>query len=258
MIRRSHAARSFTGAFSLIELLAVMAVVALMLSLAVPAFNSIRGSGDLVKATYDIAGILNQARAYAMANNTFVFVGIGEFDASKDSSASPQVAGTGRVALAVVAAKDGTRGYNVSNSSLPSPAWSSYSNGTNLFAVARLLRFENLHLLDFGGVPSSGNMLRQTSVAVSGSSSVTPFDWPLGKAINSGQYSFKNVLYFDPQGVARIQTASSMDRIVPCLEIGLQPAHGTAVPAAPTNQNVGNHSAIQIDGLTGATRIYRP
>jgi len=42
------------------------------------------------------------------------------------------------------------------------------------------------------------------------------------------------------------------------MEIDFQPSHGTAVPAAPTNQDVGNHAVIQIGPPSGANRVYRP
>ena len=253
------------SAFSLIELLIVVAIIAIVMALAAPAFNSIKGGGDLTKAAYDIAGILDNARAYAMANNTFVYVGIAEVDSSLDPSASPQTlinspAIGGRVAVATVASRDGTRGYNVTSGSLPSPAWTNYNNGANLMAIGKLQRFENVHLAPlFSTLPNSGGLSRPTvssgnyQLGNANCASVTPFAWPLGQAIGAGQYSFSKVINYDPQGIPRIQTTGNTDDIVKYMEIGLLPTRGKTV-----STNVANAAAIQINGITGAVRVYRP
>ena len=72
----------------------------------------------------------------------------------------------------------------------------------------------------------------------------------IGSAIGSGLYSFQKVVNFDPQGIARIQYATERDAIVEYMDIGLQQTHGTTVSS--------NVAAIQIDGMSGTTRIYRP
>jgi len=242
-----------------------MAIMGVMLAVLVPSLAGIKGAGDVTKAAYDIAGILDQARAYAMANNTFVWVGFYEEDSSAPST-TPAAAGTGRIVVAAVASKDGTRGYDVTTgASLTSPAWANYNNGANLVAIAKLQRFENLHLSPkFSTLPNQGGMSRPTVTGGTGGTgyilgsadckSITPFDWPLGKAIGSGQYSFSKVINFDPQGVPRIQTSDNADTIVTYMEIGLIPTRGNVIPST-TPPNV---AAIQVNGMTGATRIYRP
>lgn len=245
--------------FTLLEMLVVMSIILILIALLVPAMGSLKGAGNVTKAAYDIKGILDQARAYAMANNTFVFVGIAEVDSAKDASANPQVATAdpaigGTIAVAFVASKDGTRGYDVSSSSLPNPAW---STTTNLVAIGKLQRFENLHLAPLPStIPNSGGTTRPSVSSANyqigniACASVTAFDWPVGSAIGSGQYSFKKIINFDPQGVARIQTSGNTDTIAQYIEIGLQQSRGTTLSS--------NVAAIQIDGISGATRIYRP
>src|SRR5439155_24028108 len=112
----------------------------------VAALTSFKSAGDLTKTGNEGAGALEQARDYAMANQTFVWVGLKEVDITNDPSVSPQTAGNGRIAIAIVASKDGTRGYDVTNSSLPNPAWTSYNSGANLLAVGKLQHLENAHL----------------------------------------------------------------------------------------------------------------
>jgi len=221
----------------------------LIMALAIPAMNSLKGAGDVTKAVYDIKGVLDQARTYAIANNTYTWVGFFEEDGSKNS-ATPAVPGTGRVVVATVASKSGTRGYDLTN---PASLIAS-----NLTPIGKLQRFDNIHMAPlFSSLPNSGGLSRPTITGGTGGTfyiigsdacqSKTPFCWPVGA---TAQYTFIRVLYFDPQGIARIQSAQQ-DDIALYMEIGIQPVRGNVVKSD-------NNAAIQIDGMTGATRIYRP
>src|SRR4051812_39429273 len=90
-------------AFTLLELLIVVGIIGLLLALIGPAFTTIKGGTDVTSAAYTIKGVLDTARTYAKANNTYTWVGFKEVDVSQDSSVSPQAPGTGRVAMAIVA-----------------------------------------------------------------------------------------------------------------------------------------------------------
>jgi prepilin-type N-terminal cleavage/methylation domain-containing protein len=249
------------NAFTLLELLIVVGIMGLLLVLIAPAFTTIKGGTDVTSAAYTIKGVLDTARTYAKANNTYTWVGFKEVDVSQDSSVSPQAGGTGRVAMAIVASKDGTRGYDITSNPLPIPfAWTpnppGYNNGANLVAVGKLQYLNNVHLA--GALTTAGNMARPNVSSNSyiiglAPNSVTPFDWPLGSALNGGQYSFKKVINFDPQGVARIQYSTNTYTISPYTEVDLQQTHGTTVDA--NNPNV---VAIQLGGVGGSVTIYRP
>jgi Tfp pilus assembly protein FimT len=248
--------RERTSAFTLVELLVIVGIIAVLLVLIAPAFTYIKGGTDVTSAAYTIKGVLDTARTYAKANNTYTWVGFMEADVSRDASVSPQISGTGRVAIAIVASKDGTRGYDITNTSLSNPAWTSYNNGANLVAVGKLQHLENVHLA--GTLTMAGNMARPSVpsnyiIGNAATASITPFDWPLGSALNGGQYSFQKVINFDPQGVARIQYATNTDTISPYTEVGLQQTHGTTVDA--NNPNV---VAIQVSGVGGNVTVYRP
>ena len=254
------------GGFTLIELLVVVGIIALLFVLIAPAFTYMKSGSDFTNGVYGIQGVLENARTYAKANHTYVFVGFAEVDASADPSASPQNAGNGRVAVAVVASKDGTGQFNYATSGQGADWTLNYNNGANLIAVGKLQRYENLHfLVNFGSWPFSAdhpNMGRSQpgtfyTLGIA-PSSVTPFAWPLGSPQNSGQYQFNKVIYFDPRGIARIAYSTNANEIVQVMEIDLQPTHGTLVPPNPSNQEVGNQAAIQVAPMSGEVRVYRP
>src|SRR5438552_17580258 len=116
-LRYFNATVQHRAGFTLLELLIVIAIIALLMVLIAPAFTTIKGGTDVTSAAYTIKGVLDTARTYAKANNTYVFVGFAEVDSSVDPSISPQVttgsSPYGRVAVVIVASKDGTRGYDV-------------------------------------------------------------------------------------------------------------------------------------------------
>src|SRR6266480_686088 len=92
--------------FSLIEVLVVIAIIVLVTAFIVPAFTSIKFGGDVTGSAYTIKGVLDQARTYAMANNTYTWVGFYEEDVSTPST-NPPTPGIGRIVMSIVASKDG-------------------------------------------------------------------------------------------------------------------------------------------------------
>src|SRR5437868_13389176 len=146
---------SFRG-FTLLELLIVIGIIAILLVLIAPAFTTIKSGTEVTTAIYGVKGLLENARAYAKANHTYIFVGFAEVDSSVDPSVSPQITTGdtpyGRVAVAVVASKDGTSLYQYATSDQGNDWAASYANGTHLVAVGKLQTYENLHFVpvDFG------------------------------------------------------------------------------------------------------------
>ena len=251
----------------------------LMMTLCIPAFNAIRGGADFTSEVYDVAGTLDQARAYAVANNTYVLAGIVEVSGAQDSSATPQVTGTGRIAMAILASESGTRPYQglLNTNTLANWRTSGYGAGAAFVAVTKLMVLTNIHLVDLqngsSSPPQSGSMARPAvatyyNLSNTAGTSSTGFAWPLGtKLFNANpqpQYTFAKVIEFDPEGCARIiNTAnppSYPDAVPQYLEIGLQPAHGTVAAGPPSSQsaNPGQIAAIQIMGISGAIHTYRP
>ena len=100
------------SAFTLLELLVVIGIVALLMALVVPAFTTIKSGGDATSAAYTIKGVLDTARTYAKANNTYVWVGFFEEDGSIPSASPTATPGNGRIVMSIVASKDGSTVYS--------------------------------------------------------------------------------------------------------------------------------------------------
>ena len=278
---RQHPLRARVNrAFTLVELLVVMGVIAILIGLTGPVIRAIKGAEDINSAVYGISDVLGQARAYALANNTYVYVGLGEFDAAQADSGTQKV-GTGRLAVSVIATRDGTRSYSPYTGDVYTD-WqqNNYSSGGTSAGVAadfvsidRAKQYNNVHLIDLdpAKIPGSGPMCRPAVTdaifrmgTTPDSATATPFSYPVGSNLTGGRYTFNRVIQFDPQGEARsipktspggnYQPSGVPDRI----EIALEPANGNQPVPVPANQTSGNLCVLQVDGMTGSTSIYRP
>jgi type II secretory pathway pseudopilin PulG len=245
---RATFAKGNTG-FTLIEILLVVAIIITVLALITPAFNARTQSANVEAAAYKIAGSLETARSYAMANNTYTWVGFYEEDGSADST-PPAKAGVRRLVLSIVASKDGTLPYNPENLS--------NMDAENLIQIGKLIKIEGVHMAafengaggsdDFAGRPPVDDDAARIGDDIPADSG-TPFHYPVGESI--AQYTFKKAVEFSPRGEARVNNSSnSLKRVA---EIGLLPARGDA-----PLQNDPNKAAIQFTGIAGNVTIYRP
>src|SRR5439155_5575077 len=132
-----RAVASCEGGFTLLELLIVVGIIGLLMVLIAPTFTSIKSGIDVTSAAYTIKGVLDTARTYAKANNTYTWVGFYEEDVSQPST-NPPTLGTGRLIMSIVASNDGTTVYDPNNLA-PIPA-------TKLTQVGKLTKIDNVHL----------------------------------------------------------------------------------------------------------------
>jgi prepilin-type N-terminal cleavage/methylation domain-containing protein len=247
------------GGFTLVELMVVIAVIVLMSVLLVPAFTSLKASGDITNAAYTISGLLEQGRNHAMANNTYVWVGFYEENANSGAptNATPAYPGHGRLVLATVASTDGTKIFENADPIAPLPA-------TRIKQVGKLTKIEGLHVADIGAPPTSTPFPRQGPNSVAGrpdgpytegapfshfnrissdSTDATRFSF------TAQNYTFYKTVRFNPRGEANINSTYTVKHAA---EIGLHPTHGSVVDV-----NSANVVAIQFAGMSGNFKIYR-
>ena len=253
----NHGRRSF--GFTLIELMIVIGIIAVLLVLTAPAFTYIKGGNDVTSAAYTIKGVLDTARTYATANNTYTWVGFFEEDVSRPSS-SPATAGTGRVVMSIVASKDRTKIYTPGN-------LGQQDLTSGVAQVGKLTKIDNIHLWTHTDAPlgtgstfdtrpniSSGYCIGDASPSVS----TTPFAYPVGNPPPTSQYTFVKAVEFSPRGEPRINNSTvnaggtELFPLQTAAEIALKPTHGTTV-----DDNSANLVAIQFTGIGGNVRIYR-
>ena len=266
--RRSRGVVQRKRAFTLLEMLVVMAIIALLMVLVAPAFTSLKSAGDVTGAAYTVKGVLVQARTYAMANNTYTWVGFYEENttATAPTNSVPPYLGKGRVLLAVVASKDGTTSCQDPNSTTANriPLTASL-----IRQIGKLVKIENIHVTDIGAPPSpTPNPTPEPSSL--GARSAIPYSSPSTSLaylnrINSDDthspdnatlypfvaqgYTFYKTIRFSPRGEANINSTYTLKNPA---EIGLRPTHGDAIDVS--NPNV---VAIQFTGVAGNVKIYR-
>lgn len=252
----------------MIELVVVIAIVAVLTVLLVPAFTDLKRAGDITNAAYTIAGVFEQARTYAVANNTYVWIGIYEENttAAAPTNATPPYPGKGRVLFATVASKDGT-------ASCQNPAADTTNRipliANQIIQIGKLAKVENIHLTDIGSPPppapfsapdpnsidgrpnfpyTSGSPTFDYQNRISSDDAHSPFNQTLYPFVAQG-YTFYKTIRFNPRGEANINSTYVLRRVA---ELGLKPAHGNTVDLSGANV-----VAIQFSGVAGKCKIYR-
>ena len=239
------------GGFTLIELLVVMGIIALLMALVAPAFTNIKSAGDVTGAAYTVKGVLDTARTYAKANNTYTWVGFYEENVSNPLSPNPDAPAIGRLVMSIVASKDGTTVYD--------PNSLAKIDTTKLIQVGKLTKIENVHLATFTDGSGTGTTFdtrppvtydtARIGDTTPPNPSLTPFQYPVGNPEPAAQYTFVKAVQFSPGGEGRIDNTNYT--LKTAAEIGLRATHGTTVDAGP------NVVAIQFGGVGADAIVYR-
>ncbi len=212
-----HRLFSSAEAFSLIELLIVVAIMGLLAAFALPAFQSISQARGVSEAAYQIAATVELARSEAVSRQTYVWMGM-----------QPQTnSGNLDLRLGLVYSRDGTANTNT----------------TNLQPIGRSLLIQRVSL------ENAANL----SVGTSLGSPTDLSGYSGGATFQIGQVNFNSgrTITFTPMGeVSTNATPSATNGFDPRLAIGMQGVHGTV-----TINN--NDIAVVVDGSVGIPTIYR-
>lgn len=217
---KSFPAQSFPArAFSMVELLVVVAIFTILAVLTAPALPGLLGAKGVSKAASDVSSLFELARTEAVARSTFVFMG---FEETTNSSGIPEL----RVSAA--ASPDG-------------------STTTGLIPVSRMVRLPNIRLVGYSDIPSSLKVAATN--ATNPSSYVVAID-PPGIVFTNGTQIFNGtMLVVSPEG----ELLSSPDSRVfmPMAHVGLVQTRGTTLSTT-------DGAIVSLDGGSGATTITRP
>ena len=209
-----------TSAFSLIELLVVMAILGLLVTFSVVGFQSIGTSRGVSQAAADVAGLLEYARNEAVTRRSYVWVGLKETN----------ISGSLEVQMAAAYSIDGTT-----------------NTGTNLTPLSRIMKVGNTGLMSYSGLRAETRDLLGSSIGVQDFSTNTR-----GVTFKVGANEFKNTITFTPRGEALLKGVPvSFDGFDPMIGIGLMPARGSV--KADTSKD----AAVVLDGSTGMARVLR-
>lgn len=202
-----------------------MSIMALLASATVGTFNR---AVDMNSAAWNMTGMIDKARAYAMAQNTYVWVGFNQAQAS--------TAGKKNVVVFIVASRDG----------------SMTTTSTNLVEIGKPLRFENLVLADLSAQTIGGYANRPTGSSVQSLATSGTVSPALTLPFNLSKFTANQVLQVDPEGKVEVMVDSTATDLplVNWIELGLE--------RGVLGSKDKDTAIIQVAGLTGQTRVYRP
>lgn len=211
--------------FTLLELLVVIGIIALLSSLAGPAISSISKGSQMNQAVAEVGGLLEEARQYAVAKNTYVWVA---FD---DSGSVDE----DQVRIAVLASKNGT----------DLAVWGTDDTtgaGAQTMLLNRVRTFSQVKLSGAGAL-GAGQIADLPPAANSGDLGGAAFKLLLPGGV---QGLFSKAVLFTPAGEARNGAT-----LIGAIDFGLQPSRSRVAVA-------GNVAVVRVNGLTGQHAIFRP
>lgn len=213
-------------AFTLVEMLVVIVVIAILLGAVVPAFNSINVSRGVTRAMNDVAGILEMARAEAMATRSYVYVG---FVNTTNSD------GNAELRCAALISIDG----------------SSDTAPTNLRPISKLVKLPNVLMTNYTNLPAVVKSATDASLQTD-SDYVIAFGTTayFKDKFNDSAFNSCPTIAISPQGeVLHNSNPSVFFRTT--TSVGLVPTHGT-VPSTSDG------AIVSYYGGSGQLRLTRP
>lgn len=214
-------------AFSLVELLVVVAILTLMASLSGPALSALLSASSINQSVEDLGQTMALARTYAMANHTYVRLLFGQLSAGAAASGGPML-----LVLAVYPASGGIDNGDDSPQSMGDASlWP---------ALDRPLLLPNLvtnDALNCASPDTSGDALPSQSDIVPAGQSFT-------RRVAARSVAFTSCLQVDPAGETQVIKGTPARYIKIALD-------------APAPRSGRNPCILRVDGINGRINILR-
>lgn len=219
----------FTPGFTLAELLIVIALMVILAVFSTQAVSGLFSAGNVNQAVNGISLTLSQARSYAMAHDTYVWVGF---------TPSPTASTTLTVGVVGGTAGESTD-LTTTSGTPPLP---------NYGPIVRAQNYPNFTLTKVTAFNwQNENIPAGTDLLTSG----TPSSWSFTETVGSSSTlikfgsSYGPIIQFDPQGEASVVAGT----LPHWIQFGLQPNLKASDP---------NVAVIQVAGLSGQIQVFRP
>lgn len=211
------------SAFSLIELLTVVAIIGVLAAVTMPAMQRVNEGQRMGRSVSEVTAMLEYARTEAMARSTYVWVGFAN---------QTNRAGNAELDVMAFASRDGT----------------ATSAGDNLEPLTKMLRLEGIQLARKEDLSPEVRGLYSSDPTASLSSSASAKDLPEAQRVK-----FDRTLTFSPGGEAMLDReptlSTGFDNVI---DISLRPMRGTTVD--PSSKD---HASIWLHGGSGRLQVYR-
>jgi prepilin-type N-terminal cleavage/methylation domain-containing protein len=221
-------------AFTIIELLVVLCIMTILIAGVAISLRGNNSSGQFDKALGEISGVLEQGRAYAVAQSTYVWVVLYQ---NSPANGEPL-----EVYAAAFASSDGTDPFNWAGSVTFPPGT---VGTTTLTQITRIYHEQGVHLqtttLPNGPTSPPGPTLPATvpSFQITAQSDAGPV------TLSSASTVYW-LVQFTPTGAARVASYP-----IDSVWMGFQRA------STQTILDAYNIASMKVNGITGSTTVYR-
>lgn len=220
-------------AFSLVELLVVVSLVAMLAVASLPALTALNRSGLVTQTATSVASQLEQAREYAVAQNTYVWVGFYPDTANQ------------KMSMVIAASNDGTDlTESASDLGLIPNASVSLIHRVETFKQVELKEAGDTSLRSLFDQPPNPASSQDNALCSNGMT----FSVKIPGSTSSSPIRFTRMLQFTPNGGVRNQTG----RAINLVEFGLQSK------VAAQDKSSRNVVVLRVNGFTGLTQVHRP